>query len=251
MALGYLKPLIAGHSHIRIMGFPLATDDGVTRVVDTIDPRFCGLAGQWPRDTNYVEELVKAAPNRIVFLIWTGNQHLAEFLFQPDVPFDFVVSSQADLPVDHHVELLPESILRAVFHDFEKLEDLLPRLKAQSGCRPIVCGTPPPKPDNTFLMDIMSKEAAWVSLARHRGLDPFAIPLSAPMLRLKLWILIQNRLAEIAAFANVEFDPVPEGAQSHDQFLAEEFWGVDATHAWGRFGDLTREHWYRKYLLPG
>ena len=246
----YQKPLIAGHSHIRIMGVPLATDDGVTRIVDTIDPRFSGLAGQWPRDPNYVEELVKAASNRTVFLIWTGNQHLAVFLFRPEVPFDFVVSSQADLPVDPDVELLPENILRAVFHDFDKLEELLPRLKAQPGCRPIVCGTPPPKPDNQFLMDIMSKEAAWVSLARQRGLDPFAIPLSSPLLRLKLWILIQNQLAEIAALADVEFDPVPHEAQSQDQFLAAEFWGVDATHAWGRFGDLTREHWYQKFLLP-
>ncbi len=241
------KPFIAGHSHVKTLGCPFV--DGGLEPADLLDSRFQCIPGPWPRDLAYSDALIEHAGGRVVFLFWSGNQHLIDFMLQPDPPFDFEVASRPDLALDQTVEQIPESAMQDRFADLGGLEQMLSRLTA-AGALPVVCGTPPPKRDNAFLARVFERENAWDVALRARGLEFNISVLSSPYLRLKLWIVVQGRMAAAARAAGCAFSPVPRTLQDLEGFLAQEFWGEDLSHAGGDYGTRMRDHLYATFIEP-
>ena len=239
------KPLIAGHSHVVALGVPIVDPEGRTLVVDLPDKRFVSLTGVWPRDQAYTEAIVREARDRTVFLFWMGNQHLNEYLLAPRPSFDFFVDSRPDLSVEEDVEIIPEAVIAAKLGIHDGLADLLARLNSVEGCRPVVCGAPPPKPDNKFLAGLVEKEPVFVETAQRAGVD---LALSSSVLRLKLWIVLQETLGKVARDANVDYEPTLEAVKDEQGYLRHEYWGHDLTHAWGGYGDVVRDHLVAKYI---
>ncbi|MEZ5316380.1 MAG: hypothetical protein R2752_03160 [Vicinamibacterales bacterium] len=206
-----------------------------------IADRRVALTGGWPRESDYWDALVDAAPGRVVWLSWLGNEHIAEFLFAPDPPFDFIPRSRPYGPIAPDARLVPESLVRAHFQRYvADLAPLLARLRAVARLV-VVVGPPPPKGDDDALRRRLRNEAHFRTRLAAIGIDAAGARLTPPHVRARLWRVIQDLRDEAAAEAGVRSVECPPLARDHD-FLKRQFWGDDVTHANEAFGALMTAH---------
>jgi hypothetical protein len=125
----------------------------------------------------------------------------------------------------------------------EGLRNVIERLKA-AGCEPVLCATPPPKGDNELLRRLITKERPidFLNLTHSAGIDLQSIELSSPVLRFKLWTLLQALVEELAIAMGCVFVPVPSSTQTAEGFLRPEYWISDITHSNAEYGKLVLEH---------
>ena len=231
-----MEAVLAGHSHAKALGMP-RPQDGVPDGLVEIRPAVFGLVGSWPPGEGYWEALRAASRGRIVLLSWMGNQHLAEFLFAPATPFDFVLEDD-DTPLAPF-PLVPQSRVRAhlaqLYEGVAGLERVLRGLE-----NVIVVGTPPPKKEVRALLHL---EHWFVQQSAERGVELEAIALTPPAIMRKLWRVLQALVQETAEAAGARFLPFPTEAME-DGFLAPAFW-ADVSHANAALGELV----FRKLAL--
>ena len=236
--------ILAGHSHAMALGAKFGPADAVSSLdrLPGFSADVLALSGPFPPQEPHWDLLVQSAANSTVFLLWQGNQHLARFLFATGPPFDFFIATQPDRAVHPDAVIVPESAVRDVMRaGFDGLSPLLDRLNAVAGCNPVVVGTPPPKGDDDKLRRLLV-EPHFMREAERQGLSVETAPLISATIRLKLWLVMQEVLYEIANRHGRPFVPVPEEAFDEQGFLKEEFWLPDVTHANLRYGDLMWKH---------
>ncbi len=209
--------LLAGHSHLYAL---FHGREAATRRVELVD-------GKWPRTPTYWDEVVDRAAGADLALVFGGNEHNACYFFQGDHAFDFV-SRQVNrlLP---SIQLLPKKTIRAEFMTagLSELPAILKRLIDRNPRQLVVVGTPPPKKDSEALRAMLRDEPFFLELAAHKQGQIEDIVITAPEVRLKLWFLLQDMLADMAAQAGVRFVPVVPAVQDSDGFLRPEFWAPD------------------------
>jgi len=233
--------LIVGHSHTVCLGVPLISATRAPAVVDIPGfPSFQGLTGVWPRDQAYHDRLKEEAVGRKMIFVWRGNQHLAHYLFATRPYFDFFLSSRPDLPVMNNACLVPETAVRSRFAPInERLRWIVTALAAQ-GSEPVICGTPPPSGDNEAVRRRIETggrtEAVFQRVASEFGSE--SMQLSPPMLRLKLWLLMQAMMEEVAAECGVPYVAVPKSVTTEEGYLREEFC-EDSSHANATYGYIV------------
>jgi hypothetical protein len=246
------QTIIAGHSHTVCLGVQYESDDSSPKLLDLTngDSRFQGLAVFL--HPSYWDRLAQLAAGRKVALFWSGNQHLAYYLFASPPLFDFFLSRRPDMPVEANTHIVPETAVRARFAPtFEGLHYVMDRLQtARLDCQPILCGTPPPKGNDGRLRALLANEPYFVSLALAMKAGLQDVELSPRLLRLKLWLVLQEMLEDVARAHSVPFLPVSASVQTGDGFLAEEYWGGDATHANEAYGRVMRDHLAAALNLP-
>lgn len=239
-----LTAVIAGHSNTVCLGVPLFTEDGIPKLVDLAggDRRFQAVTGTYTRDPPYWDLLAEVGSGRKVVIVWLGNQHLLTYLFAPSPLFDLFVFDRPDLDVAPGLQIVPEIAVRTHLEgSFDTLHPHIERLQ-RAGCQPVLCGTPPPKGNNAKLRTLLARETYFVKTAAEMGLNIDEIELSPPWLRLKLWIVLQSLMEEIARRHGVEFVSVPDSVQTEEGFLKEEYWEKDATHANAEYGRVMLDH---------
>lgn len=233
--------MIAGDSHVRALGGPLKSADGQHRLVEVAHPgsEVAVLAGTWPRDFDvYWDAVLDHAPGRIVAILWGGNRHLAHYLFAPSPLFDFISSSNPDLPLDDHAQIIPEEAMRAfLVPPIRQIGERIDALRA-AAAKVLISGTPPPKEDDAFLRARMAKEPHFTRIAASLGADAATLPFSPPLLRLKMWLALQDLLQEMAQRTGATFVPVPAAAQTGPGYLARSCYGDDVTHANRHYGKI-------------
>jgi hypothetical protein len=236
--------VIAGHSH--------AVALGVTPTSGAVQPRLrpiafeglpiLGVEGSWPRDERYWQFFEHFSANQCPVVVWEGNQHEAFFLFEHKPAFDFVLSFAPNWPVLLDVLLIPESQLRAFLAPtIAPLSELLDRLGAQTDHPIFVTGTPPPKGDEAELRARINVDSILLKWAAAAGPDPLTVNLTPRPVMLKLWMLVQDMMAQVARSAGAVFVPVPARAKDGGGYLAREYWAADVTHANGAFGRVMLE----------
>jgi hypothetical protein len=238
------KAVIAGASHTTCLGVPLLTEDGVPKLVELTggDGRFCAVTGALNRDAAYWHLLAEAAAGRKAIILWLGNQYLTSFMFAPSPPFDFFIADRPELGTSTDVHIVPETAIAAMIEpSFRELHLILEDLKA-ANCQPALCGTPPPKGDNALLHHLLAKEAYFIRLAAHMGVRLQDVELSPPLLRLKLWSVLQWMMADVCKTHAIPFVGVPSSVQTEEGFLKQEYWAHDATHANAAYGAVIIEH---------
>lgn len=233
--------ILAGHSHAFALGLPnspQATAPSLEPIVG-IGHKVMGLIGGSPRPSQYWDVLVANAENATVLLSWNGNQHLAKFLFETGSPFDFFLAEDAKAAIGLGVTIVPETLVREALGAYNaSLKALLVRLNGVSGCKTMVVGTPPPKGNDQRLRALLNKEQHFVNAARQLGVSLNEVKLTKPLIRRKLWLIVQDLLREAADDAACSFIPAPARAMDADGFLKEELWREDVTHANTSYGDL-------------
>lgn len=233
--------VLAGHSHIVALTGPQQTNVPMLRPVAE-NGDVAVLESDWPRTDAYWDALTECSFGADVALIWGGNEHNICYFFQADHAFDFLSKNVNRLIPSFQV--VPKATIRRRFLDagLTQLSRVMDRLSADGGDRRIaILGTPPPKRDNDALRAMLTEEPFFVEQAAFLGHTVETIPITAPHVRLKLWYLLQEMLADQARRVGAAFVPIPSGAQDEDGFLKPEYWTRDVTHANADYGRLMFE----------
>jgi hypothetical protein len=230
--------VLAGHSHTVAISHH-HNGDAIPALIKTVhSDRLQALIGAWPRDPLYWSELVRLSTQSSVALQWGGNEHM-KYLFQPNPPFDFVARGLESLPIEDGLAIFPESLVRADFAIMtEGLNNLLAELQTTSRYDVIVLGSPPPKPDDSFLRERLASEPDFTKWLARMGMNSSTVPFTRPFIRLKLWHTLQGVFADAAQRHGARFLPVPDSVRDADGFLAVQHWGADVTHAGHAYGDI-------------
>jgi len=228
--------LIAGHSHTAcLQAGPVGSSDGSALVkVGHSSQRIFGLAAGLPRSRAYWESVVHHARGKVTAILWHGDRPVAQHLFRPGI--DVTLSEYPDLPCDPKAQLVPEAALKitlAAGHD--RLAALIDAIK-QNGGFPLVCGTPPPKEDETLIRRALLPEFKGLLDEMEASAD--TVPLASPALRFKIWALTQSMLRDLAQKHGAGFFPVPPALQTERGFLRPEFSASDVVHANERYGEI-------------
>src|ERR1017187_3810036 len=245
-----LAGILAGSSHLVSFGVvPLKSENGRSTLMplNDVEEDFLCLNGPFPRGESYWAEIERLAPDYTLFIWWRGNQHIVDYMFASDPPFDFVLSDQIDLPIMKDSIIVPEQMLREkLAPSFDGLEVLLRNIANGPNRGVFVCGTPPPKADATMIRAALAKEPYFVERLVALGRNADTVPLTAPVTLYKLWKLIQNMSGDVARKHGAEFIPIPAESQTTEGFLRKDFW-LDITHANANLGRLFLQR-LREYL---
>lgn len=233
--------IIAGHSHLGAIagqGIVSASSELVT------GPRGDGtlvMVGPGPkRDMSYFDTLASLAIGADVGIIWNGNEHDTLYFFEAETPFDFVSAHVRKM--NPSAQMKSQAAIRDRFQQtsFDVLDVVLERLATGGLNRIALIGTPPPKGDNETLRALLQNDTFFVDWAAQLGHSVETVPITDSSVRLKLWYLLQEMLAEEARIRGLIFIPVPEDVQDADGFLKREFW-QDVTHANLAYGNVMYE----------
>jgi len=228
--------VIAGHSHAMAMGLPVVARDAAELV--SIGPDRWGLVGGWPRAADYWDALEREARQRAVILSWQGTEYLARFLVAPDPLFDFVPRARPDSPLVAGATLVPESAVRTLFaRTFADAAGVVARV-VRSAAAVFLPAPPPPKDDDDLIRRRVLMEQGFRVRLEKLGVSPDTVVFSPPLLRLKLWELTQDLLAEAVEGVGGVYVPCPTEARDAHGLLRREFWNEDITHANRAFGKL-------------
>ena len=226
-----------GHSHIVAFAKAAyeyqASDVSEVRQIDArfvylYDEAYVPVVGGAPAALNpRLCALLNESTWNFVVLVCGGNEHNVLGIVKNKRPFDFVLSSEPDLPLQPGHELVPEALIREVLksHMSEPLAVL--RAVRTATRLPILELEPPPPLPNHRVLAYPSE------FVRARLLRKNIAP---ELIRYKLWRLeseIYRRLCEDIGIAYLRS---PQRMIGENGMLAEEGWGADATHANSRYG---------------
>ena len=240
--------IVAGGSHIYAMGAPVGYEGPVSLVPAEVGHRrgfFLveerkivpgSFRPRPPLSSQYWDTLAAVARDRIVLLVYAGNQHHADFLFRPDPLFDFV-DERTEQPFAGAV-VVPRGLVRAHFApSMAGLDSTIARLQGAGSREVRVLGTPPPQSD-------------LARVAEHADMEVLFTP--APILQ-RMWSVIQELMEEAARRAGATFVPVPPETIDSQGFLGKEFYEKedrDITHANRKYGQLILESALREPPAP-
>jgi hypothetical protein len=166
-------------------------------------------------------------PWRFVVLVCGGNEHNVLGIVRNKRPFDFVLSSAPDLPLQPGYELVPEALVREVLTSFmaESLQTMR-AFRAATGLPVIQLEPPPPLPRHRVLA--YPREFVRASLLRKN--------IAPELIRHKLWRLESEIYRRFCGEVGIDYLRAPANMIDKHGMLAEPGWGSDATHASPRYG---------------
>jgi hypothetical protein len=240
-SLDEIKVVVAGHSHSAAISRALvskATDAQREAAEIALKRGIGGLRGG-PGRPAYWDILVDLARTRSIAVVWSGNQHNADFLLAPDQPLDFVPRSYPDPAVLPGARLVAEAAVREHFHPtLVPLRQLLSTMPAHHGLKRLLVGTPPPLLDDQEVRRRLGKEPLFRERVTAMGLSISQVEITPATVRRKLWFVIQTMMAEIAEESGWQFVPVAPEAMDERGYLRSDLTWDDVTHANIEFGSL-------------
>jgi len=188
-----------------------------------------------PGDQEYWEFVGEIASGKKLAVVWNGNQHIANFLFQTIPPFTLHGVTESD----HNRMPIPKTMVKEFFKPFfEELNLIMPMMASASSIT-LVNG-PAPKP-LTHIQTCFMNEQFFVTIADSLNLDIDSLELTSDSLRLELWRLVSEMLASYAQSLGAYFLDVPIESLDSSGLLLEEYWHSDTTHANEYYGKLLVE----------
>jgi hypothetical protein len=232
-----LPIVVAGHSHTVALVGHVEVDAPTLRPAPEREAVY-GFYGPSPRLADYWDALAASVTDRVVGLSWKGHEP-ALFLIEAETPFDFIYNNDPSLGVDEGAYLVPESLVKASYRfSMDELADLIPRLHRSGAEAVALLGSPPPKRDADIRAGIR-EEPYFRDLIAGLGTSFDQVRVASERLRLKLWRVLQDSLAEIARSNQAIYIPPPATCMDPDGFLLHEYSGGDATHANYAYGAIA------------
>jgi hypothetical protein len=201
--------------------------------LDTIN--FWDTGEPWLEDagvTRLRPDLVKRLEQgRLVLSMIGGSAHTVLGMVEHPRPFDFVLPSDPDLPVDETRDLVPAEAVRAKLTEIStKFLDKVPIIIKAAKGTVIHIEPPPPLADAELIAPLVP----WV-------LFPGQPRLIAPKwLRYKLWRMHSEVIAATCARLGIDYMRAPEEAKDDEGFLLPCY-DQDGAHANAAYGALVLE----------
>ena len=183
-----------------------------------------------PGDSNYWEQVYEISKSKTTFLVWNGNQHIANFLIKENPALSTFKTWQGD------GILLAEEVFFAFFESsFLDLREFLANCPNLSNL--YILGTPSPKTNEVVLANLQ-KDVYFVERFNDLGIMLNIESLSDDRFRLELHLIIQSQLEKIALDYGLDFIPTSSQSIDSDGFLLAEFSAADTSHASSAYGAL-------------
>ena len=240
-----IRCVVGGDSHMLCMGdgneqegprHDLLFDDGhivLTRLRPaTREEKFNGV---------YWREVAELAAGHTAALCWQGNQHIVGGLFAVGAEYDVIVPGETEPPLPGAV-LVPHSVVIKWFDKtVGRLAGVLGSLRAAGVQHLVVVATPPPKANHPDFLRVINRSKWFSGSARRAGVEVTSLDgLTSLRSRYKLWRILQQRYAQIAADCGASYVRHPEGVQGEDGALLPMYGAGDISHANRAYGDLLR-----------
>ena len=232
------KILVCGHSHAASI---LEASNLLELQTKNVSPISVCYSADWaagpPGDQEYWDFVAEVSPGKHVVIVWNGNQHNANFMFQTQPSFTML--GVADNRSDQEAVPIPRAMIKNFFKpSFEELSDIVPTLSNAASIT--LMNGPAPKPV-THIGNCIVQEKYFTDIAESLGVDIGDLVITSDSLRLKLWNVLAELLADSAQKLGANFLGAP--AVSRDTFgmLLPEFWASDVTHANSKYGTLLIE----------
>jgi hypothetical protein len=190
-----------------------------------------------PGDKEYWNFVSDLSEGKHVVIVWNGNQHIANFLFQTDPPFT-LMGAQEELSEKKFLPI-PRTMVKQFFETFFlELDEIVP-LMANAKSITLMSG-PAPKP-STYIKPRIKDEPFLVNLAKSLQVDLDSIEITSDRIRLELWKLMSEMLEARAKRLEAKFLSAPDKAVDSCGMLLEKYSGQDVSHANAEYGALLME----------
>ena len=230
--------LVCGHSHaasiLEAATHPMAKSKSETAIA------VC-YSTDWttgpPGDKEYWEFVTKLSRGKNIVIVWNGNQHIANFLFQTIPPFTFI--GVRDENSGKEYLSIPRTMIKAFFEPFfEELLEIVPLMEHAKSIT--LMSGPAPKP-LTYIETRIKDEPFFANVASSLKVDLDSLVISSDLIRLQLWKLVSEMLEARAKYLGVRFLAAPEEAVDSQGMLLEKYSGLDVSHANAEYGALLVE----------
>lgn len=203
-----------------------------------------GVAGK-RRITNIEADVVpfiRAAVKRqrpdVIFASLFGNSHSFISIPQHPRPFDLIVPWREDLPFTETAELIPYKAIRQQLLTVLKarMARYVEHLKSESPGTPLWLIPPPPPIASDS--HILENACNLGPIIKTTGVSPAT-------LRLKVWLVNLDVLAEIAKDSGVRLVDLPQDVFDDEGYLHAQLLDRDPTHGNPAYGQILLRHLHR------
>jgi hypothetical protein len=190
-----------------------------------------------PGDKEYWDFVGELSRGKHVVIIWNGNQHNANFMFQTEP--NFTMLGVPDIGDDPQAIPIPRAMMKEFFRpSFEELSEIIPSLFDTKSIT--LMNGPAPKP-LTHIQNCILQEKYFIDIAKSLGVDAGDLAITSDSLRLELWNVLAGLLADSANTLGANFLGAPEVSRETSGLLSQEYWASDVTHANLKYGVLLVE----------
>lgn len=230
--------VVCGHSHVDAILKAAIIRESQAESESAISYCFGAYAETGPpQGDEYWDLVVNASRGKHVVIVWNGNQHNADFMFQTKPKF--TVLGVTNDTYDHEPIPISRSMVRQYFKpSFEELTEIIPSLSDAASIA--LLNGPAPKP-LSYIKNFILQEKYFsdlTKLIREGGED---LVITSDSLRLELWNLLAELLASYAKTLGASFINAPEASRDALGLLLPEYWYPDVTHANSKYGMLIIE----------
>ena len=191
-----------------------------------------------PGDEEYWEFAAKMGSGKHVVIVWNGNQHSENFIFQTRPIFTLIGVCDENDDAEEVVAPLPISLIKAYFEritpSFDDLSRIIPLMSDALSIT--LLGGPAPMP-RSHIKNVIGKDKFYSAIANELGFEVDSLCLTSDSLRLRLWNIATEMLKVRAAEFGVSFLGAPKVSRDNAGMLSQEYWG-DVTHANSAYGRL-------------
>lgn len=227
------EAIVLGHSHSDVLARALGNDrsrwTGIT-IHRLEDKRAKEGAVSIPAAMTLVKNLPSGS---ILFLSVLGAYHNLLGLLRTGADFD-VLLDPGERPNADAV-IVPRRAMESAIGEQFSISGKFRTLIGAASCPVFVIAPPPPKKDNRFILERFMRQKK--RIYRGRAVEDFGV--ERPAIRLKLWCMEMQLLADWTASLGASFVPAPRDSMDPDGFLKEDYYGDDVTHASDDYGALV------------
>ena len=230
--------VVCGHSHVDAVLKAAIIRESQVGSEPTISYCFGAYAETGPpHGDEYWDLVVNSSRGKHVVVVWNGNQHNADFMFQTKPKF--TVLGVTDDTYDHEHIPIPRSMVRQHFKpSFEELTEIIPSLSDAASIT--LMNGPAPKP-LSYIKDYILQEKYFSDLTKLLSGGDEDLVITSDSLRLELWNVLAELLESYAKMLGTNFIKAPEVSRDNLGMLLSEYWYPDVTHANSKYGMLIIE----------
>ena len=230
--------LVCGHSHAAsILEATKLTEIQAGRAAEIAVCYSADWVAGPPGDKEYWDFVVELGRGKHVVIVWNGNQHNANFMFQTEPKFTML--GDTGNIYDKEAVPIPRAMIKDFFKpSFEELTEIIPSLFNAASIT--LMNGPAPKP-LSHIQTCILQEKYFTDIAKSLGVDVDDLVITSDSLRLELWNVLAGLLADSAKALEANFLSAPAASRDAFGMLSPEYWAPDVTHANSKYGMLLIE----------